>query len=181
MQLCECGVCFEKFAPKLAIACSSPLERIDGVETPQGTHRFCLDCIRGLATTATGQLPVAEGGRGLLCMTPECNNSIDFGKFTTRLSHRLFSANFHSILPPLIRQRLSDRLQQESIAHAQLENLQRLVSKGKQPQPLSHSLFIGANAAMGKLSSCPSMCTQSSPAATVVPTLAGEGISHLGS
>ncbi|KAI1722439.1 E3 ubiquitin-protein ligase [Ditylenchus destructor] len=76
------------------------------------THHFCYECIRGQANAATVEMPLAEGGIGLQCMENNCKNPI------------LFS-DCRDIIAANVKQILNDRIIEESLGRAKLNNLER--------------------------------------------------------
>ncbi|KAI1709051.1 E3 ubiquitin-protein ligase [Ditylenchus destructor] len=115
----ECGVCYESFAMKSGISCTI-VGNMDALQPCSSksflnqatTHRFCYECIRGQANAATVEMPLAEGGIGLQCMANNCENPV------------LFS-DCRDIIAANVKQILNDRIIEESLGSAKLNNLER--------------------------------------------------------
>ncbi|KAE9550968.1 hypothetical protein FO519_005829 [Halicephalobus sp. NKZ332] len=75
-------------------------------------HRFCADCVRGLAKTACDDAPLAKGAVGLRCMDTDCD-------------HVLLLSDFRKFLPSEILDRLEERMQHEALISARIKNLER--------------------------------------------------------
>jgi rRNA processing protein Krr1/Pno1 len=104
----ECGICFEKvYIKEGCVNCEA------NVNTPilgSDVHSICVECIRGYAHTAINDIPVAFGGTGLQCSSPECKNIFALSSFELYLSDEDY-------LP------LKLRLQEQCLADASLEDL----------------------------------------------------------
>ncbi|KAI1722441.1 IBR domain, a half RING-finger domain-containing protein [Ditylenchus destructor] len=130
----KCSVCFEEFAFSKMIFCSVPVARDTTFEYKPSTsanakvntskdsensfhadepptHGFCKTCVRGQASAAVTETPLAEGGVGLKCMEPGCRNPI------------LYSEIRHMIKKE-VRKKLDERIFEENIGMA-FENLER--------------------------------------------------------
>uniref|UniRef100_A0A7E4VG26 RING-type domain-containing protein n=1 Tax=Panagrellus redivivus TaxID=6233 RepID=A0A7E4VG26_PANRE len=81
---------------------------------PHVAHRFCADCVRGLATSACDDAPLAKGGVGLCCMERECSGV-------------LLLSNFRRFLDTDLLARLEDRMQHETLVHAKIKNFERCI------------------------------------------------------
>ncbi|KAL3117271.1 hypothetical protein niasHT_007674 [Heterodera trifolii] len=147
-QLVECLVCFERVALRRMVCCTAPIEspstgdashqhiaqdsegevllielpsdssRVQllsderETDSPVASHAFCRGCIRGQAQAATDEIPLADGGVGLKCMVPGCKNPI------------LYS-DIRILLKREVRRKLDERIVEENIGMASLQNLER--------------------------------------------------------
>jgi hypothetical protein len=97
-------------------------------------HAFCRACVRGQAKAATSEQPLAECGVGLRCMVPGCENPILYGKQFPFTMHTLdnsilysysYLAGIRTLLTREIRKKLNERIIEENIGTASLDNLER--------------------------------------------------------
>uniref|UniRef100_A0A1I8C0U9 RING-type domain-containing protein n=1 Tax=Meloidogyne hapla TaxID=6305 RepID=A0A1I8C0U9_MELHA len=75
-------------------------------------HPFCRTCVRGSASAAVGEVPMAKGGIGLRCMVPDCDNPILYSEIRVLLSKD-------------VQKRLDERIAEENLGMASLTNLER--------------------------------------------------------
>ncbi|KAI3413826.1 hypothetical protein GPALN_011307 [Globodera pallida] len=104
-----------EFSSELSSSCVGVLEKEEEgrkSDSPAASHAFCRCCIRGQAQAATDEIPLAEGGVGLKCMVPGCLNPI------------LYS-DIRSLLKRDVRKKLDERIVEENIGMASLQNLER--------------------------------------------------------
>uniref|UniRef100_A0A914YR57 RING-type domain-containing protein n=1 Tax=Panagrolaimus superbus TaxID=310955 RepID=A0A914YR57_9BILA len=104
----ECGICFESF--KIEEGCISCEVNAFTLEPTKEIHTVCIHCMRGYAHSAVNDIPVAFGGTGLQCASPECKNIFTLPTFEFYLSDEDY-------LP------LKLRLQEQCLADASLEDL----------------------------------------------------------
>ncbi|KAE9549396.1 hypothetical protein FO519_007386, partial [Halicephalobus sp. NKZ332] len=88
------------------ILCSS----FNGKGDSRKIHQFCIDCIKGIAKSATEDAPIADGGIGLPCPVEECQNVLHINNFEFYLDSNIYTA--------LIR-----RFQEEAIIAAEMDDL----------------------------------------------------------
>nr|CAD2175141.1 unnamed protein product [Meloidogyne enterolobii] len=75
-------------------------------------HAFCRTCVRGSASAAVGEIPMAKGGVGLRCMVPDCENPILYSEIRVLLSKE-------------VQKKLDERIVEENLGMASLTNLER--------------------------------------------------------
>ncbi|KAL7077961.1 hypothetical protein ACQ4LE_003459 [Meloidogyne hapla] len=75
-------------------------------------HAFCHECILGQASAAVGEIPIAKGGIGLRCMMTDCDNPILYSEI-------------RNLLPEEVQKKLEERMMEENIGMALLDNLER--------------------------------------------------------
>lgn len=100
----ECSVCFTRKSTERRIMCGNN-------ESTSERHSFCRSCLRGHASAAAQDMPLAEGAVGLKCMEVECKNAI-------------YYSAVRSLIPKEIRKRIDSRILEENIGCAGL-NLER--------------------------------------------------------
>uniref|UniRef100_A0A915MFZ0 RING-type domain-containing protein n=1 Tax=Meloidogyne javanica TaxID=6303 RepID=A0A915MFZ0_MELJA len=86
-------------------------ERIECLSESQ-VHAFCRTCVRGSASAAVGEIPMAKGGVGLRCMVPDCENPILYSEIRVLLSKE-------------VQKKLDERIVEENLGMASLTNLER--------------------------------------------------------
>uniref|UniRef100_A0AC34GRW5 RING-type domain-containing protein n=1 Tax=Panagrolaimus sp. ES5 TaxID=591445 RepID=A0AC34GRW5_9BILA len=104
----ECGICFENYC--IEDGCITCEKNFFSAISSSETHSICIECMRGYAHSAITDIPVAFGGLGLNCATPECKNIFLLQCFEYYLSDEDY-------LP------LKLRLQEQCIADASLKDL----------------------------------------------------------
>jgi hypothetical protein len=102
----NCAVCFLDYSMKDGIAC----QKINQTNEEKEIHTFCIECIKEFA--ATDQAILACGGVGLSCMQTDCE-------------HALMLNQIRNHLPEHVIKRLEERVMEENLGNAELENLQR--------------------------------------------------------
>ena len=103
IEMFECGVCFTEKTIDKRIMCGNTESEL--------RHSFCRTCLRGHASAAAEDMPLAEGAVGLKCMEFKCMNAI-------------YYSTIRSLIPKEIRQRIDSRILEENLGLSGL-NLER--------------------------------------------------------
>jgi len=103
IEMFECGVCFTEKSIDKRIMCGNTESEV--------RHSFCRTCLRGHASAAAEDMPLAEGAVGLKCMEFKCMNPI-------------YYSAIRSLIPKEIRQRIDNRILEENLGLSGL-NLER--------------------------------------------------------
>ena len=62
------------------------------------SHRFCADCVRGLAKTACDDAPLAKGAVGLRCMATDCDRVLLLSELLYRKLTSIYIWTYATIL-----------------------------------------------------------------------------------
>ncbi|KAE9548695.1 hypothetical protein FO519_008093 [Halicephalobus sp. NKZ332] len=110
IEMFECGVCFTEKTIDKRIMC--------GNAESETRHSFCRTCLRGHASAAAEDMPLAEGAVGLKCMEFKCMNAI-------------YYSTIRSLIPKEIRERIDNRILEENLGQAglNLESCEELDEK----------------------------------------------------
>uniref|UniRef100_A0A914C685 RING-type domain-containing protein n=1 Tax=Acrobeloides nanus TaxID=290746 RepID=A0A914C685_9BILA len=122
-QKLECIVCFETYPVSRMVFCTisgelplrdpgQPSTSKDATIDDFATHCFCRICVRGQAKAAMNEMPLADGGVGLKCMAHGCKNAILY-------------AEIRNLIPSEVRKKLDERIMEENLGLAALQNLER--------------------------------------------------------
>jgi len=103
IEMFECGVCFTEKSIDKRIMCGNTESEV--------RHSFCRTCLRGHASAAAEDMPLAEGAVGLKCMEFKCMNPI-------------YYSTIRSLIPRETRQRIDNRILEENLGLSGL-NLER--------------------------------------------------------
>uniref|UniRef100_A0AC34FNZ0 RING-type domain-containing protein n=1 Tax=Panagrolaimus sp. ES5 TaxID=591445 RepID=A0AC34FNZ0_9BILA len=107
----ECGACFEKFYGNgRVVECVLKSTSGQCMDQSKDSHFICIPCIQSYANAAMNDIPVAFGGIGLNCTSPDCENVF-------------LISSFDKYLKVAVNKQLKQRLQQQCIADAGLEDL----------------------------------------------------------
>ena len=87
MTTFDCLICLELYPISDGYVLCSPFNNKGNARE---THTVCIECIKGFAQSAIGDSPVAEGGVGLRCPVPECNNVLLIGKLSLYYNIKVF-------------------------------------------------------------------------------------------